>query len=300
MKKKVTYYDYYSLYKVGNRQSGIKDFFIFDDINSFAENFNFSQITNYPMRLGVVAVILCKDGYSKLKIGLKHFKIEKDTALVILPEQIFEILEVSSDFEAGYILLTENFFDIRNDFKMALNLHHQFFKQPYVKLTEEEAKEGKVIFSLIAENIKDKNNLFLKEIVQTYVRLLFYIVCNILIKANDKSSQNRKEEVFEKFISLLKKNFRNQRNISWYAENICLTPKYLSSLIYEVSGKHAGSWIQDYLILEAKALLISSSLTVQQISNELGFNNQSHFGSYFKRYTGISPNKYRKQLSKTQ
>lgn len=294
MKNEITYFDYYSLYKVAKHQSVVKDFFIFDDINSFAENFHFNKITNYPMRLGMVAVIICRKGYSKLKIGLNSFEIKKDMTLVILPEQIFQILEVSSDFDAGYILLKEDFFEIRNDFKIALDLEYYFFKQPYVQLPEKKSKEGNIIFNLIKENIKDKNNLFLNEIVQTYMRSLFYLVSNVLIKSNTKHTLSHKEEIFEKFISLIQQNFRKNRNIGWYAEQIHLTPKYLSTLIFEVSGKHASNWIQDYIILEAKALLNSSSLTIQQISNELGFSNQSHFGSYFKRFTGLSPSEYRK------
>ncbi len=293
MYETASYYDYYSLHKLVDQQSGIKNFFIFDDIFAFAENFHYDMIINFPLRLGMVAVIMCKKGFIKLRIGLEHFTVEQNMTLVILPEQVFELLEVGSEYKARYILLEENFFDVHNDFRMSLDLQYQFFKQPCVKFPEKEAKEGDIIFRLIKDNIRDKNNMFLKEIVQTYVRLLFYLVSNILIKSNEKTIKTRKEEIFENFISLLQKNFRRERKISWYADKIFLTPKYLSKLIFEVSGRHAGVWIRDYVIIEAKALLNSSSLTIQQISNELGFSNQSHFGSYFKRFTGVSPKQYK-------
>ena len=179
------------------------------------------------------------------------------------------------------------------DFKMALDLQNYFFKQPCVELSEKDMKEAMSIFELIKEKIGERTNLFLKEIVQTYIRILFYSVCNILLKSKKRGIKTRKEEIFEEFISLLNQNFRKEQHVGWYADKFSLTPKYLSKLIYEVSGKHAGEWIKDYVILEAKALLKSSSLTVQQISNELGSTNQSHFGSYFKRYTGVSPRKYK-------
>ncbi|MEA4918572.1 HTH-type transcriptional activator RhaS [bioreactor metagenome] len=293
MKRDIQFYDYYSLHGSVNSKSYVENFFIFDDINSFTGGFHSNTIINYPIRLGMAVAIICRKGHMKLRIGLEDFVVEKDMALIILPEQIFQLAEISSDFQLSCILFENSFFDIQNDFKIALDLQNYFFRQPCIKLPDKEMKEIMTIFELIKEKIEENRNLFLKEIVQTYIRILFYNVCNILFKSKEKGIKTRKEEIFEEFISLLSQNFRKEQNIGWYAGKFSLTPKYLSKLIYEVSGKHAGEWIRDYVILEARALLKSSSLTVQQISDELGFSNQSHFGSYFKRYTGVSPRKYK-------
>jgi AraC-like DNA-binding protein len=82
-----------------------------------------------------------------------------------------------------------------------------------------------------------------------------------------------------------------ERSIGFYADKLCLTPKYLT--IKEMSGKLAGEWIDDYVMLEAKVLLKSTNMTVQQISERLNFTTQSHFGTYFKRLAGVSPKEYR-------
>lgn len=293
MKQDIQFYDYYSLYGLVNSRSYVENFFIFDDINSFTEGFHFNTIINYPIRLGMAVAIICRRGSMKLRIGLKNFMVQQDMVMIILPEQIFQLTEMSHDFELSCILLGKDFFDIQNDFKMALDLQSFFLKQPSVELSERDRKEVMTIFELMKDTIAEKKNFFQKEIVQTYIRILFYKVCSILLALKERGIKTRKEEIFEEFISLLSQNFRKEQNIGWYAGKFSLTPKYLSKLIYEVSGKHAGEWIRDYVILEARALLKSSSLTVQQISDELGFSNQSHFGSYFKRYTGVSPRKYK-------
>ncbi len=293
MKPDIQIYDYYSLHGSVNSKSYIENFFIFDDINSFTQDFHFNTIINYPIRLGMVVGIICRKGYMKIRIGLEYFVIAEDMVLIILPEQIFQLAEISPDFQLGCIILEKDFFDIQNDFKMALDLQNFFFRQPCVALLKKEMKEVMTIFNLIKEKIEENTNLFLKEIVQTYIRILFYNVCSTLLKSKEKGIKTRKEEIFEEFVSLLSLHFHKEQKIGWYADKFSLTPKYLSKLIYEVSGKHAGEWIKDYVILEAKALLTSSSLTVQQISEKLGFSNQSHFGSYFKRYTGVSPRKYK-------
>ena len=293
MKEKILYYDFYSLHGITNVKSRIEDIYIFDDIYSFAENFHFNSYLNYPIRLGMVAIIICKKGYGKLRIGLEDIVINPNMVLIILPEQIFQATAISPDFEAGYIFLNNDFFDIQNDYKIVLDLQSHFFKQPYVQLPEKDMEEALVVFSIIKRKIGEQSSLFLKESVQTYVRALFYIACNIFLNTKEKAVKTHKDEIFETFVSMLEQNFRSRQNVGWYAEQICLTPKYLSKLIFEVSGKHASDWIKDYVMLEAQALLNSSSLTVQQISDELGFTNQSHFGSYFKRYAGVSPKEYK-------
>ena len=78
------------------------------------------------------------------------------------------------------------------------------------------------------------------------------------------------------------------------AEQLGWTPKHLSGVVKEVSGKTVGEWIDEFVILEAKALLNSSSMNIQEIADRLSFANQSFFGKYFKHYTGMSPKEYRK------
>lgn len=81
--------------------------------------------------------------------------------------------------------------------------------------------------------------------------------------------------------------------VAFYASKLSLTPKYLSKVIRQNSGKTAGEWIEEYVILEAKALLKSTNKTIQQITDELNFSTQSFFGKYFKRRVGLSPKEYR-------
>jgi AraC-like DNA-binding protein len=289
MKEKIKHYDYVSLH--GISKSGINDIFVFDDFHSFAEKFN--NIINYPVRLGMTIAIICKKGHFKLRVGMDDFVVKSDMLMIILPEQIIQLIETSPDFEGGYILLKSRFFDVQNDFKMALGLQSHLLKQPLIQLSCKEMEEVMFVFNTIKRKIEENNTLFLKELIQTYIRILFYLFVEILLKTKEPSVMTRKEEIFEKFISLLGQHFRKEQNVGWYAEKNFITPKYLSKLIFEVSGKHAGEWIKDYIILEAQALLNSSSLTVLQISDELGFSNQSHFGSYFKRYVGVSPSGYK-------
>ena len=104
--------------------------------------------------------------------------------------------------------------------------------------------------------------------------------------------QSRQQMIFERFLWLVQKHYREERGIAFYADKLCLTPKYLSTVIYQCGGRHASEWIRDYVILEAKALLKSRQYTAQQVSDLLNFPNASFFGKYFKAATGFSPRQY--------
>jgi AraC-like DNA-binding protein len=105
------------------------------------------------------------------------------------------------------------------------------------------------------------------------------------------------QELCERFITLVSENYKEKREIGYYADKLCVSNKYLSSLLKQETGLTALQWIEKYVVLYAKSCLSSTSMTVQQISYELFFPSQSVFGKYFKRVEGISPKQYRQSLN---
>lgn len=106
---------------------------------------------------------------------------------------------------------------------------------------------------------------------------------------------SRQEELFRRFIALVNQHSKHERSVNFYADKLCLTPHYLSSVIRETSGQTVMQWINQAVILEAKVLLKHSNLLVFQISDELNFPNPSFFSKFFKRMTGMTPAEYQKQ-----
>ena len=116
--------------------------------------------------------------------------------------------------------------------------------------------------------------------------------------ANNAKAVTRQESICSDFIDILSHNYKEQREVSFYADRLCITPKYLSQIVKDNTGKTALELIEDYVIEESKAMLISTTMTIQQISDELHFPSQSVFGKYFKRVTGLSPREYRTSFEK--
>ena len=106
----------------------------------------------------------------------------------------------------------------------------------------------------------------------------------------------RNTHLFNSFYDLLINNYKQQHEIAWYAERLCLTPKYFSGVIRQITGKSAAQWIDDMLILHAKRLLFTRrDMNIQQIAFELGFKGNANFCRFFKDQTGLRPSEYRKK-----
>ena len=151
--------------------------------------------------------------------------------------------------------------------------------------------------SFLWSKVKLKDNPFRKEITQGLLLALFYEIYNIYQGhvVQERIPKSRKEDLFERFIRAVSESYKEERSVSYYADKMFLTAKHLSTVVKEISGKTAGEWIDSLVVLEAKALLKSSEMSIQEIADELHFANQSFFGKYFKHHTGMSPKEYRRQ-----
>ena len=159
-------------------------------------------------------------------------------------------------------------------------------------MTEEELKSVMAFYSILQRTVRKKDNPYRMEIVQCLIKAYFYSSTYLELPEDKKKSKNM--IVVEQYLKQVETNFKEQRGVEFYANKLCFTPKYLSKLIKESSGRSANEWIDNYVVLEAKALLKSTNKTIQQISDELNFPSQSFFGKYFKRQVGVSPKEYKK------
>jgi AraC-like DNA-binding protein len=274
------------------------NFLLFDNFSKENEVQELMSVTDYPVRLNrITFIVFCMEGYIKFNLGLKNMMITKNQLCIILQDQIIQTTEVSPDFKAGFMVLKRNFFNSQNHFIETINLHNNLMKQPYFDLSEKEMQEYIQIFNRIKEKIAETNHTFRTQIIQSYFQITFHNIYHLIVTRQsvvEKTNQNNNAVVYERYIKMVEEHYRKEHNVKFYADKICLTPKYLSSVIYEVSGKHASDWIHEYIVLEAKALLKSTDMNIKNISEILHFCTPSHFGRFFKRYTNYTPNEYKK------
>lgn len=267
------------------------DFAIFDDIKDI-------PFTSYPTRLNAACLAVCRRGWCKMTINLQEYELKEGMLCVILPEQIVQQGERSDDFSGSFIAVSRDFMDlVIPTMQQLFPLFFMVKERPCIAITAEELQSFEEYHSFLWSKVKLKGNPYRKEITQGLLQSLFYEIYDIYQghAPAGRTPKSRKEDLFEHFIRYVSEYYKEERSVSYYADKMFLTPKHLSTVVKEVSGKTAGEWIDSLVILEAKALLKSSEQSIQEIADELHFANQSFFGKYFKHHTGLSPKEYRRQ-----
>lgn len=278
-----------------------KEFVVFDNLKgSFGgiDLMDIFEISRYPMRLNLNMIIFCKEGHLRIKVGVTEYLLAENMFIILLTNQIFQVIDISPDFKAGFILLKDGYLLEQNDIRTLIwNIGKALVWKSCYTLPKEVIEEEDFLFRSIKRAIRQKENPYREELVRHYFRIMIYQVCHVFIAEQEKISKtnSRQDDIFYQFMKNVSENFYRQRQISFYAGKAALSPKYFSRIILDVSRKKAADWIKEYVILEAKTLLKNTSMTVQEISDKLNFSTQSHFSRYFAACTNVSPNEYRRQ-----
>lgn len=256
-----------------------------------------AKLLDFPCRVNAYLVGICQKGELCLTVNFKEWKIDTNTCFISIPENVIGIEKISDDFE-GYVLVVSTSYikSINLDMTNILSYFMSVRINPYFYIEEEDSFSLIRYFDLVERSIKDKNTAWKDEIVKGAISVLIYKICGIMERHEQKAEKPKtksKEYYFLKFIELCSKQYHKYHDISYYADRICLTPKYLSTVVKEVSGLSAAGWIEEYIINDAKIQLKFSDKNVQQISDSLNFPSQSLFGRYFKQRVGMSPSHYK-------
>ncbi|MBN1181667.1 MAG: AraC family transcriptional regulator [Bacteroidales bacterium] len=267
------------------------------NVITLIDNFNYNLLGHYPLKVNVLFAILCVKGTIEGMLSLKRFKVEAPGILIVLNDHIVQYEYFSDDFKAMTIILAPEFWnDFPIDNRLTFPLLNSVKENPSVKLDRQNMDYMITYFNLMQDAIRKVENPNRIEAVRFLTMAFFYGTSYRFFKIAADSEKTKQALLVEKFIGLVRDNYVNHRTVEYYASRLSLSPKYLSKVIKSTSNKSAAEWIEDYVILEAKALLKSSEKTIQQISIDLNFPSQSFFGKYFKRRVGLSPKEYRKSI----
>lgn len=244
-------------------------------------------------RFDGVTMCICAKGLLRIIINLDEITVPPNSLLFIPPETIFKPVVWEGEELEGYMLFLSNRFihDINIDLN-AINTSLFAVNDLVLKLDREKVNILLRYFELLHLNASEQNN-YNRHIARSLMSAAGYQIMAFGEEAAERQAvgqtHSRKLTYVQKFLRLVREYHRSERAISFYAGKMFISPKYLSLIIKEATGKSAGEWIDQYVIQEAKNLLRYSGKNVQQIAYELNFSNQSSFGKYFKNLTGMSP-----------
>lgn len=266
--------------------------FIISEKGILHPNFTFG----HPYAVEGAAFLICITGHGRAKVNLKEYAVEKNTIATIIPGSVIEVIEHSDDMFMECLFFSPDFlaelkYPIITDFPSKVE------EYPILKINDEKMRNLLDYHSFIVSQYKKEDHPFREEIAKIQLASLLLEIAAIYIELSQEThaatTSNRQEELVNQFVRLAVKHHREERSLNFYADKMFLTPKHLSQVIKETSGKTALYWITEMTILSIKALLKSSTMTVLEISEEMNFPNSSFFGRFFKKHTGLTPVQYR-------
>ena len=261
-----------------------------------------SPIYKYPLRMDGLFIGLREKGVSDFNVNLKEFKVGPNDLVIGSPGDLMQSTVSEGAYLSQTLMVSSNFL---KEMYISLNSFMPFFAsqkdRPVIHLTDGEVEELKSYFMMI-KDVVERDDYFRIDMAKRLVAAYLYKLGSILyrhrpeLQAEASKPLKREEILFKQFIKLVSEHHRKERRVDFYAEQLFLSPKHFSTVIKKVSGKTAGQWIDDYVILEIKTLLKYSSMSIQEISYYMHFSNPSFFGKYFKHHTGMSPSEYKAQM----
>lgn len=282
--------------EIKNLISGIKEtqhIILFDN---FTEPNELIENVHHPaVKFSFNLSVFIKEGTMNIRVGHKEYALKKNDWFTVLSGKIYQATFLSPDAKVQVCCLNEGFYTPSPDHTRVIGFYNRISQHPVVSLSDKNVSEYLVCIRQLKRHIEGNDDPLKSDFIKCYCNLIFLTLCSELLQNNTiiKHKLSRKELIYQSFLQEIEKHYKTQRSVKFYAERLCITPKYLSLVIYKLSGKYASEWIDVYIILEAKALLKTTNMPIQEIAYELNFSTPTHFGKFFKRVTGISPKQYR-------
>lgn len=256
-------------------------------------------LIKYPIRVDGIIISLRITGEAKVDINLRTYDTTKNDLLICVPNDLLKASLQSGNHQSLTCIISSDFMkSLFININTLIPLFISLKDNPVFHLKDEDTAELKFMFDTIEKAILS-NDSFKVDIVRHLLGAYLYKLGSILnamqpdTLTENKKPAKREEALFNQFISLVTEHHSKERRVDYYAEQLFLSAKHFSTVVKKVSGKTAGEWIDEYVILEAKALLKYSGMTIQEVAYYLNFPNPSFFGKYFKHHTGMSPSEYK-------
>ena len=240
--------------------------------------------------------IFCLEGRLQIEIDSNFIEMNKGTLCTFFSGNHFEYKLSSSDF-SGYIVIIGSYFisNLETHISITYFLYNQ--SNPVIPIPVEELDTIRQSLQIFSDKMSRTDHPYHKEIMREILLIAMYEICAIYEKqerySSDKKDRLKKEEQLKEFLRLVEQNCREERALEFYAQKLCLTPKYLSSNIKCLTGYSGAEWIHHILLLKIKSVLRSSPMSMQQVADYFHFPNASFFGKFFKKYTGMTPREYK-------
>lgn len=271
------------------------NFFVYTDISCL-------PLTEHATYLGEGFGGLCTGGTAVIDLFSMRRQISKNDLVTILPFQLGSIHKVSDDFSMIFFKVDKvMFMDIMSSLgRITTDFFFHMRKNFQVPISVNEAKRFLGFCRAIDFRTNNDDPAFRRETILHLLRIYywdFYVHFQKKTrKRNTPLLNSNKESIAMKFAMLVFENRETHREVAYYADQLCISPLYLTKIIQEVNGRSARDMIADYTIIGIKTLLRNADITIKDVVRHSGFSSQSSFSRFFRKHTGMSPSEYRRTI----
>ncbi|WP_316788877.1 helix-turn-helix transcriptional regulator [Pedobacter frigoris] len=261
------------------------------------------QLSKFPHRASYFGIAVCTRGSATLFANLEQYHLSPGSLIAMEPG-VIRSWDAQSDGYAEEVLFFTGPFLLETIKQLDLLKGFRFFQHETLKVIQINNEEVSLVNGLLQDIKKRTNspNHYKNEIIRSYINIVLHEVAGLYDRYDREEfvRSNIQSTMVMRFKQLLVQKHLQLRTVNGYAELLNVTPKHLSETVKATTGKTARDWIHHIIILESKAKLKQTSLSITQIADALNFSDASLFGKYFKRYAGYSPASYRKRLAQQE
>lgn len=263
---------------------------VYDDIRSM-------PVYNEPFTSPFFVSVLNLSGHVKAEYDLHPVEFHPHDISVLEPNHIVNARESSADYHALVFVLSPRLHDeMRSRLPSIYRDNFHFHSKAHFHLTDTQFESIRQVF-LLLRTASFSASSRRKDMIADLLEVFFLLLQEYLQQNGIVTQQpSYRERVFSNFYDALVEHYRQSREVRFYADLLCLSPKHFAAVVKTQTGITASEWINSYVTIQAKSLLHhQQQMTIQQISDHLGFPDQAAFSRYFKNATGLSPTEYKER-----
>lgn len=221
-----------------------------------------------PRRMQCLLVGMCLKGSARYFVDAVEHVVEPGDLIIINQGRVTYDCTMTPDCRGIGVIIDYNFF--KETIKSVHELSSLFLfarNHPVFRLPTERANFIRDTFFQIKAKINEPDNHFRRQMVQSLFLTMVYEMCNVIysVQAKNDECNSRAEEIFTKFLLLVEANFRTERRVGWYSEQLCISPKYLSETVKMVSKRTPSEWIDSYVTMELRMLFRNTQKSIKEL-----------------------------------
>ncbi|MBR5638703.1 MAG: AraC family transcriptional regulator [Muribaculaceae bacterium] len=267
------------------------DMVIVDSIQKFAE-INAAHIA-------MNVIMICTDGKIQARMNNMQLSLSKNQVAIIPQNVLITDIMVSPDFNLKALFLTNSILQSLLREKMVIwndvmYIHHHHV----ITLDNDYLEMLSMFYDMLNSAVERRHeNPFGIEIIQSILTTGILTLCGKMKMMLPDEHLNEETKLsnshFQRFLEMLHNSEVKYRPVDYYASELCISPKHLTSICKKISGKTASEWIREQVLEDIRFYLKKTDLSIKQVCNRVGFTNTSFFGKYVKGHLGMTPMEYR-------